>query len=122
VGDGGVVDPNDMVNATAPQITWTAAAALSPSGGGWTQDAGVSAPAPASTPATPGKKSAQTKTLALHDLPAAKAPTGPGPAPGAACTGGCTKSFGECRDTCKGGTSCTACDGGYRSCMRSCFK
>lgn len=118
VSDGGV-DPNDMVNATAPQITWSAASALASQGtGAWSQDAGSTAPPPAATPPSTGKKTAQTHTMALHDA----APTGPGAAPGAACNGACTKTFGECRDTCKSGTSCNACDTGYRGCMRSCFK
>jgi hypothetical protein len=116
--DDGGVDPNDMVNATAPQITWSAASSLAAGGNGWSQDAGAPAQAPPSPPPMIHGKPATTHALALRDT---AHPNGLGPAPGAACSGSCTKTYGECRDTCKG-SACNACDTGYRGCMRSCFK
>ncbi len=120
--DGGV-DPNDMVNATAPQITWSAASSLG-GGGAWSQDAGAASPTslpsgpnptPTTSTTTKGAKTGKTRALASNGATALPA------APGAACSGGCTKTYGECRDTCHG-SACNACDTGYRSCMRSCFK
>ena len=121
MSDGGVVDPDNVVNPTTPQITWSAASAMGAGNGSdWSHDAGAMSPSPMPANAPPGSVTnpKQTHTLALRD---AKHPDDLGPAPGAACNSACTRSFGECRDTCKGG-ACNACDTGYRSCMRACFK
>jgi hypothetical protein len=127
--DGGL-DPNDMVNASAPQITWSAASSFGAGGGAWSQDAGSAAPgsapsgpAPTPTTSTTTKSGAKgtTRALALRDTGRPGGATTLPAAPGAACSGSCTKTFGECRDTCKGG-ACNACDTGYRGCMRGCFK
>lgn len=131
--DDGGLDPNDMVNATAPQITWSAASSLASGGGNWSQDAGAAAPGsapsgPAPTPTTSTTTKGQpatTHALALRDSghpgKGPKGATALPAAPGAACSGSCTRTYGECRDTCHG-TACNACDGGYRACMRGCFK
>ena len=128
--DDGGVDLHDMVNATAPQITWSAAASMASGEGAWSADGGAQSAPPQPTAgagngtstSTSKGKPATTHALALRDTGSAH-PNGNGvePAPGAACSGGCTKSFGECRDTCTG-PACTRCDNGYRACMRGCFK
>jgi hypothetical protein len=42
-------------------------------------------------------------------------------APGASCSGGCGKTWTNCKHQCQSGTCRTSCDEQYRGCMKGCF-
>jgi hypothetical protein len=63
--------------------------------------------------------------------PTSTAPVEPAPLPGAHCSDACAKKFQDCRSGCTPGdavprvakdNACTACDNGYKGCVRGCLK
>jgi len=105
--------PQPVTAYAPPPLTMTPASAPGESASGHSGSSGVREPA-----ATEGSGRVATSSLAMSSGDGA-APLVD--APGASCSGGCGKTWTNCKHQCESGTCRTGCDERYRGCMKGCF-
>jgi hypothetical protein len=105
--------PQPLTAYAPPPPTMTPASAPGENAGGHGGPSSVREPA-----ATEGATRVATSSLAMSTVDGA-APLVD--APGASCSGGCGKTWTNCKHQCQSGTCRTSCDEQYRGCMKGCF-
>lgn len=105
--------PQPMTAYAPPPPTMTFAGAPGESTSSHGAPSGVREPA-----ATEGATRMVTSSLAMSSVDGAAPMVD---APGASCSGGCGKTWTNCKHECKSGACRTSCDDSYRGCMRGCF-
>jgi hypothetical protein len=105
--------PQPMTAYAPPPPTMTPASAPGESAGDHGGRSGVREPA-----ATEGATRVATSSLAMSSVDGA---TPMVDAPGASCSGGCGKTWANCKHQCPSGNCRTSCDEQYRGCMKGCF-